>query len=96
MKSENTIESLNKWIKDNNSLIDDFKEKNKSEADIDDNIYSKTKMKNKFSLTQKMLNEKIINKYKKAETARSHKESLEIASNKAKANYQNYLEKLPK
>lgn len=95
-KCVSVVDSLNKWIEDNNNIIGNFKKINKSEADIDDIISSKTRMKNMLSLTQEMLSENKINKFQKAETARVQKKSLENTINLAKIDYQEYLEKLPK
>lgn len=92
---KDSISKLNPWISGNNQLIIDFKEKNKSESEIDKQISEKTKNLNMATLTQTFINEDKVSKYKKAVDVKKQADDLEIKVSSTKKTYEEYLEKLP-
>jgi len=92
---ESAIEILNTWIAENNVLIADFKEKNKSEEEIDQQISEKNKLLNMCTLKQKFINKDKVSKYEKAAIVQEQAKALEETLSMSKKLYEEYLEKLP-
>lgn len=92
---KDAISKLNTWISGNNQLILNFKEKNKSKSEIDNQISKKTKNLNMATLKQTFINEDKVSKNKKAIAVQEQANDLETKVSSSKKSYEEYLEKLP-
>lgn len=95
-KASNIIQEINSWITQNNDLIVNYKEKNKSQADIAKQIKNKKEQKRLLDLKNTFIAEKKGEKQKQLEKAQNDQKKLEQKREKAANDYKAYIENLPR